>query len=218
MDAAIEETLEIVTPMLASDLRVPDFGRATTTDYFRVQNTEAVRSDIPLRRSVSEGYWREVDSVTVLLRSRFRLSRGFLDSVAADDMPAYAAALFEDLTVPTFQRDDLRSFGNNDTDHVEGFAERGVVIVQDLDLSGKYVQIGPYDSGFYENSDGVAEGVPDWLQRLAQIDAALMLTTSPVFRREDQQTDFLDTLRKTRDALMRAHIRYEPGMHKPIEV
>lgn len=215
MDRAIGRYLDVVTYSLAEALRVRTFDRTEQTDYFRVDRTHQERSPIPVRRNVGEGVWRETGSVSVLLETRLSLRNGFLASTTAADLPVVTAALRDSVDGTNF--DDVRSWPVTGQDYVTAFAEEGLLVIQDVDLSGRYVKVGPYTTGFYEDSDGVAEGVPDWLKQLAAIDAVLMLNANPVIRRDDQPDGFEDAHRAMRRQIVERHVRYFPGAFKPIQ-
>lgn len=216
MDRAIGRYLDLATYTLAEILRVRDFARTEQTDYFRVDRTYRKTSPVPVRRNVGQGVWRETGSVSVLLETRLSLRNGFLDSVAKDDLPVVTAPLRDDVDGTSF--DDVRDWPVTGQDYVTGFAEQGLLVIQDVDLSGRYVKVGPYSSGFYEDSDGVAEGAPEWLRQLAAVETVLMLNANPVIRRDDQPEGFEAAHRAIKQQLVDRHTRYTPGAHKPVQV
>lgn len=211
---AIEVALESASVQVEDAIRT-SLARATVVDLFYVIQSKYYEGRYPTRRGTSSAvsirtpFLQTGDGTTTELK----LTRGFVDS--GETITVYAANSLRNVNgTGEGTRFDLKD--PDDFTLLE--EEKGVMRVQDYDLSGLYVQVG-YTAGFA--TDG---GTPEmyelatnqeWLREVAALKATILLDGNPVVRNEPMDERALKALQDQLDSLFISRSRYAPGAWKP---
>ena len=213
VDAAILGALRSATQSLKSQIRTP-FERSIREDFFRVERTNMVgTAGIFAAPSQRAHQTLEITGSSPLFHIKLRTEQGFIDEFETSGYEVFAASLQQHLGDPSLRR-DIRNFEDG-LDHTYVDFEKGLVFIDGLVLNSMFVVV-RYTAGFFETSDEVAEGIPDWLAEAAYLSTVISLTANPVMTREGDISRELEETRRQLRFIMDDHMRYEPAAVKTL--
>ncbi len=194
IQSAVDNSVAHATEELAGVLRT-EFDRVTVTDLF--YNVQSFR----------EG---------VAFSTRLRLNRGFLDLGQTYTIRAAATRLKLPLSTAKDLRDEPDGSGD-DLTIVD--AEKGLVVIRDIDLSNFYIEVG-YTAGFALDSDEALlfdqDVVPGWLQEAAFIHTNILVRHHPVLASHFEGDSTTTELVLAKDRAIQTRIRYHPEYLNPV--
>ena len=209
VDAAIENALRQATISLEGMLR-DQFARVDATDVFFISQSMLHPASSNDRDRDIE---RRVTAGGVVPSATLHLSRGGVVSVTSA-FASYTQAGLSDATTRT----DLTTILNGDSALMLD-EPMGLLRIVDYALSNQYIEL-QYLAGIL-NDDGCPatyEGVPDWLEELATLQASIILNANPQVRNEALPADELASLKELRNSIVLDHARYAPMSFKPRDI